>query len=1013
MNIFQRLIERTLGLVLLLILSASTTALAQQSNATLRGQLTDEFGGAIVGATVTVTNPGGAEKTDTTNDEGVYTVGGLAPGQYSVRAHAAGFALYENTEVNLLAGQRATLDIKLNVTIEEQNVTVAAETPLSTEPENNADAVVLRGRDLDALPDDPDDLAAALQALAGPSAGPNGAEIFIDGFTGGRLPPKESIREVRLNQNPLSAENDRPGGGRIEIFTKPGTDKFSGQVFFNFMDESLNSRNPFAPNKASFQLRQYGGNLSGPIIAKRASFFFDFERRETDDNDIINATILDPNFNIIPFNAVVLTPQRRTTFSPRLDYQINSRHTLVARYTYSQTENLNQGVGGFSLPSRSFDQSNTQHTFQLTETAVLGEGIINETRFQYIRQRNRQEGDNSLPTINVLEAFTDGGSQVGLTFNNEDRWELSNNTSWTWGNHSLKAGGRLRGVRITDISPQNFGGTFTFAGGFAPQLDASNQLVLGANSLPVLVPITSIERYRRTLVFQQQGFTPAQVRALGGGATQFSIAGGDEEASVHQWDFGGFIQDDWRVRPNLTLSMGLRYETQSNIDSKFNFAPRLAFAWSPGGGGTGSTPKTVVRGGVGIFYERFGENFTLQANRFNGINQQQFTITDPFFFPDVPSIETLEAFALPQTIRQVADNLQAPYTFMAGLQVERQLPYKFTLFARAYTFRTRHALRARNINAPLPGTFNPLVPGSGVRPFGDAGDIFQYESSGVVNQNQLTIGLNNRFSRSFGIFANYTLTSARSDTDGANTFPANSYDLSGEYGRSGMDIRHRFVLGGSISIPWWQINLSPFVVASSGRPFNITTGRDTNGDKLFTDRPAFATDLTRPSVVMTRFGAFDLDPLPGQEIIPRNYGEGPGFFTVNLRVSKTFSFGDTGATTADAADSSSSPRGRGGRRGGGGGGGGGFPGMGGMGGGGRGGGGGGGGFGEGKRYNLTFSINFQNIFNRTNASLPVGNLSSPLFGESLSTAGGFGGGGGGGNPAAGNRRVQAQIRFSF
>jgi hypothetical protein len=995
-----------MGLLLLLLFSACA-AFGQQATGGLRGRITDELGGVIVGATVTVTGEGGApQKTATTNDEGVYTVSGLAPGRYTVRAQSAGFALYENLEVDLLAGRRETLDIQLSVTIEEENVTVAAETPLSTEPQDNSDAVVLRGEDLDALPDDPDDLAAALQALAGPSAGPNGAEIFIDGFSGGRLPPKESIREVRLNQNPFAAENDRPGGGRIEILTKPGTDKFRGQVFFNFMDESLNSRNPFAARRAPFQLRQYGGNLSGPLSAKRASFFFDFERRETDDNDIVNATILDPNFNIIPFNAVVLTPQRRTTFSPRLDYQINSRHTLVARYTYSRTENINQGVGGFSLPTRGFDQSNTQHTFQLTETAVLGEGVINETRFQYVRQRNRQLGLNGEPTINVLDAFTGGGSQVGQSFNNEDRFELQNYTSWAWGSHSLKAGGRLRYVRISDISPQNFGGTFTFAGGLAPQLDANNQIIAGAE--PVF--IDSIERYRRTLLFQSLGFTPTQIRALGGGATQFTIAGGNEEARISQWDFGGFIQDDWRARPNFTLSMGLRYETQDNISSNLNFAPRVAFAWSPGGGG-GNTPKMVVRGGFGIFYERFGENFSLQANRFNGINQQQFTIIDPLFFPGdaLPSIEQLQSFALPQTIRQVADDLQAPRTLMGGLQVERQLPYNMTVFARFYTYRTRHALRARNINAPLPGTFDPEVEDSGVRPFAGVGDVFQYESTGKIDQNQFSLGLNSRFNRSFSIFAHYTLSSTKSDTDGANTFPANSYDLSGEYGRSAQDVRHRFVMGGSISIPWWQVNLSPFIIASSGRPFNITTGRDTNGDNLFTERPAFATDLTRPSVRLTRFGAFDIDPLPGQEIIPRNYGEGPGFFAVNLRVSKTFSFGDAGSTDR-AADQSSSPEGRGGRRGGGGGMGG-FPGMGGgRGGGGRG---GGGGSSERGRYNLTFSINFQNIFNRTNLGLPVGNLSSRLFGESLSTVSGFGGGGGGGNPAAGNRRIQAQIRFSF
>src|SRR5207248_2589520 len=274
------------GFVLLIFVLSCSLSLAaqQQSMGTLRGTVADQLGGVIVGATVTVTDASGVARTATTDDQGRYAVSGLAPGRYTLRVTAPGFADYENAEVEAAAGHNEALNVSMNVAIEQETVTVTAEPPVSTEPESNAGAVVLRGADLDALPDDPDDLTDALQALAGPSSGSDeGAQVFIDGFTGGRLPPKESIREIRINRNPFSAEYDRLGYGRVEIFTKPGTDKFRGQAFFNFNNEKLNSRSPFAPTRAPYLSRRYGGNISGPISKKKASFFLDFERRDTDD----------------------------------------------------------------------------------------------------------------------------------------------------------------------------------------------------------------------------------------------------------------------------------------------------------------------------------------------------------------------------------------------------------------------------------------------------------------------------------------------------------------------------------------------------------------------------------------------------------------------------------------------------------------------------------------------------------------------------------------------------------
>jgi len=1019
MNLSTRRIKKVLGLTLMLALCA-VASFAQQTTTTLRGQVTDEFGGAVVGATVTVTNQSGVEKSAVTNDEGIYVVNGLVPGAYIVRATASGFAVNETQDVQIEAGRREPLNIKLSVTIEEQKVTVSTETRgVSTESESNANAIVLKGKDLDALPDDPDDLAAALSALAGPSVGPNGGQIYIDGFTGGRLPPKEAIREVRVSQNPLNAENDRPGFGRIDILTRPGYDRWRGSVNFNFNDESMNARNPFAPTRDSFQSRLYGGTLSGPVSAKKSSFFLDFQRREVDDNDVINALVLNSALNPVSFNQTILQPRRFITFSPRFDYAINQNHTIVSRYTYSHSRIGNVGVSGFNLPSRGYETTNTQHTFQITETAVLNPKTINETRFQYVSNKNELNGNNTVPTVQVLDAFTTGGSQVGLSFSQEHRWELQDYVTASWyKNHTFRFGVRLRGVKITDVSRNNFGGTFNFAGGPAPQLDANNNVVL-SNGQPVLVNITSLDRFRRTIFLRQQGFTPAQIAARGGGPTQFTLSGGNAEADVSQVDFGGFFQDEWRLRPNLTLTLGLRYETQSNISSNLNFAPRIFFAWAPGGTSTGTIgqfgsgqPRFVIRGGFGFFYDRFNETNTLGANRFNGINQQRFNVVDPtilggavFNFDgsvsNVPTTATLAA--QPQVINRVANNLQAPSTMISAINVEKQLPYKLTVFALLVSIRQRNNLVFRDINAPLPG--NPTV-----RPDPTLGNVFQWESSGYFNMTQFILGVRTQLSRGLTIFANYFTAKTEGNTDcvfqiQGGCFPADSYNINADKGRFAFIPRHNFFLGGTIAIPKLKLALNPFIIARTGNFFNITTGTDTNGDRVFRERPAFASSSTLPQNLRhTPYGDFDINPALGTAIIPRNYGVGPGFFSVNLGISRTFGFGDlpgakaavaAAAPTASAgAPRGAAPSGGGSPR---------PPGPAGA--------AGPGGAGAEKRYNFTFSVNINNLFNRSNLSSPVGNLASPLFGQSLSTLGGFGDGGG--NAASANRRITAGIRFNF
>ena len=921
--------EKRPFLIGVLIGLISLAANAQQpATGTFRGKVVDPSGALVRAATLTVRNSNGPARETVTDQEGAFSITNLAPDVYVVRASAPGFARFERADVVIAPGRATSLEIALTVTILEE-VTVGEPQPINADPDANATATVLRGDDLKALPDDPAELEAALQALAGPGAGPSGGEIFIDGFSGGKLPPRDTIREIRINQNPFSSEFDRLGLGRIEIFTKPGTEDWSGEIDSEFEDEALNSRNPFASNRPPFQLRNFGVAVSGPIIKKRASFFVDFEHETIDNNSLINALVLDQSLGVTPFRQAVLVPTKNLDFSPRFDIQLSPTHTFVFRYSFEQSIVKGAGLGGFDLPSRSFSTRDSEQTLRLTDTLAISPTIVNEARFQYIRRRGNRESDDPAPTIRVNDAFTSGGSNVGLSFANEDRFEMQNYTSFLRGNHTLKVGLRLRHFRVTDSSPGNFAGTFTF---------------------------TSLDQYRNTLLNTPGAFP-----------TQFSIAGGNPQAAVKQTDTGVFAQNDWRYSPKFTSSFGLRYENQTNISSDSNVAPRIGFAFAPGAGGKGS-PKTVFRGGFGVFYDRFGESLTLQALRFNGVNQQQFIVTDSAILDaviftqigvsNVPTANQLVAFAQRQTTRIVSPDLRSPYTMQTVFSVERQLPFKTTLSATLANARTRRLLRSRNINAPV----------GGVRPNPAAGNIFQYESTGRFSQNQLIVNFRSKFAEGISIFGNYSIGKARSDSDGAGSLPANSYDLSGEYGDALLDVRHRFTLGGSFET-FWGVRLNPFITFRSGVPFNISTGADDNLDSTFNDRPAFAMSASEPGVIVTRFGAFDPTPEVGDVIIPRNFGRGPGFFNVNLRLAKEFGFGG-GQKKGQKDDEEESP------------------------------------------YKLEFSAQIRNLLNHTNGGTPVGNLRSPFFGNPVSLSGGFGAGGGG-SQTAGNRRIRFEVAFSF
>jgi hypothetical protein len=993
----------------LLVLLLGAVPLFGQTG-TLKGVVSDESGGAVPGAKITLTGSSGQAREAVANRDGLYSFANVPFGDYTVEASAPQLTLPERATIKLTSGIQI-LNLQLKVAAMHEQVKVGEETgsAVTTDSAGNASAVVLRGKDLDALGDDPEDLAADLQAMAGPSAGPNGGAFFIDGFSGGQIPSKDSILEIRIDQNPFSPEYDTLGYGRIEILTKPGGEKFHGSLYNNFGDSFWNSRNPYAAEKAPFFLDEYGGSLEGPL-GKKASFFLAADAAAINNGAIINGTTVDPNTLAIidPFTQVFTIPQRRVTVSPRVDYQLTPSDTLSVRYAFQSVDIRHSGVGSFNMVSTGFHNEGEGNTLQIANTKVLGSNTINQTRFQFDRQSITSISDNSGPQIDVLNAFVGGGAQLGTSSNALDSFEFQNYTTISRRAHTWRFGVRVRAAVLNNDSPINYGGTFVFSGGVAPELQANNQPVLDSSGNPILVNIDSIESYRRTLVFQQMGLPSSQIRALGGGASQFSINAGTPTLSVNQEDVGAFVGDEWRLKRNLTLNLGARYEGQTNINDWTDFAPRLGLAWAPGGGKPGSNAKTVIRSGFGLFYERFDIANFLTLRRFDGLTQQQYIVTNPDFFPAIPPVSSLNSASSQQATEKLSPNLRAPYLMQSALSVERQLPGHATVALTYVDSRSSNQFLTNDINAPLPGTYNPQVPGSGTYPLGTPKAIFEVGASGVYNQNEFIANVNSRISPSVSLFGSYVYNHALSNTDysapprnadfnpaisfgalGVGSFPANPYSMAGEYGPASTDIRNQGTFGGSIATKW-GFSFNPLVILESGAPFNITVGQDLYGDTLFNGRPGIAVDPLRPGLIPTKYGLLDPNPIPGEEILPRNFGRGPGLVMANLRITKTFAFGPAGETAAPAT---------GGRR----------PATGPF----SAGGASGSSSSTGHRYVLSVSMAIRNIVNHDNPGPIIGNITSPLFGRANQPYGATSLGGTGFSESADNRRLELQIRFRF
>ncbi|HEV2663839.1 MAG TPA: carboxypeptidase regulatory-like domain-containing protein, partial [Blastocatellia bacterium] len=655
----------------------AATAVAQ-TPAELRGMVTDELGAIVRKASISLEDGEGRKLSAQTDGAGQFRFTGLAPGTYALSATATGFASTTG-QVRLSAGGATSVNLVLKVTISEQLDVKSEAAGVSTEPEGNLSAINLSRDDLSSLPDDRDELLQTLRAMAGAS---DATPVFVDGFSEDRLPSKDSIQAVKIGSNPFSPEFSGRGNNRIEVITRPGSDKLGGNLQFRFNDESLNARNAFAIKRAPLQVRDFTANLTGPIIRNRWGYFIEFERERQDENAFINATVLDPA-TLAPrsFLATALTPAREDEFTFRTNFLVTKKNTIGLWYDYELDAEENQGVdGGFDLLERGFDSSERRHTLRASLTSVIGAGAINEMRLSLSRRVEETKARSGAPAVVVLDSFSSGGNQDSL-FNSEsrDRLDLVDNFSLTRGRHTIKTGARVEYARYKFLNRANFGGTFTFGSGF--DRDAAGNVIAGGVGAPIT--IAPIEQYRRTLL-----------GLPGYGPSQFSITRGDPLIALPLWEVSWFAMDDWRVSPGLTISLGARHEMEAGIRDRTNIAPRLAFAWA-----ADKDRKFVLRGGAGIFYDGLESEIIFDTILYDGVRQQQFVIDQPSFFPDIPQ-NFVGATRLDPALRTRSRDLDAPYLINASIGYERKLPG--VLFA-SVTYngqRGVHLLRVRNVNAP-------------------------------------------------------------------------------------------------------------------------------------------------------------------------------------------------------------------------------------------------------------------------------------------------------------------------
>jgi hypothetical protein len=779
------------------------------------GLVVDQSGGIVAGARVTLERASGEPLSGTTGPTGTFRFTALPAGDYRIRVEHPGFKVASRRFK--LGGSPPRLRIVLEIADLRQQLTVAnPDARLSTDPAGNMDVVKLDRKVLDKLPMLGNDIiGTAAQFLDQGAVGAAGVSLVVDGMETKKIGVSASaIQEVRINQNPYSAEFARPGRARIEIITKPAADRFHGSGEFLFRDHRLDARNAIAAARPREQRRIFEGHFTGPLShSRKTAFLLSGNHEEEDLQSLV--------FAITPTGIVRQNfgnPKRQTEFSGSLTRQLGNRQTLSVRYELSRDQGKGEGVGGFTLPEAGSDYTEREHLLFANFSAVITPRLVNEFSMRVGHQSfvntSRLAG---LPQIVVQDAFTGGGAQSDR-HETENRTQFNNIVSWTVRKHLVKAGVTVPGFIRRGLNDHaNFDGTFSYS---------------------------SLEDY------------------LAGRPFLFEVQRGNSYLAFWQKDLGLFVQDDLKLRPNLSLSIGLRYDWQDYLPDHNNFAPRFSLAFSPD-----KKRKTVLRAGAGIFFERTGNGAIADLLRLDGYRLRRLILTNPAFPDPLSGGGALEA--QPVSVTRFAPDLRSPYLLQCGAALERQLQKSLALTL-SYTGMTGVKLfRSRDLNAPLPPLYLPRpIPGISV--------LRMVESAGRLQSHSLDLGLRGSITEYFNGILQYGLGRAYNNTGGIGWFPANSYDLSGEWARASSDLRHRFRVFGTVKAGE-LFELGTGLTLNSGAPYTITTGRDDNHDGRATDRP------------------------PG---VPRNGAQGFGAANLDLRLSREFKLTRSDKDDAPGLDAS-------------------------------------------------------------------------------------------------------------
>jgi hypothetical protein len=844
------------GFFVVVLWSVAASAQGPGSAATLRVTVVDPSGAVIVGARVQV-----GESAVETGPRGDAVFAALQPGRYTVHVEAPGFDAAEVTDLRVRAGENRR-EVKLAIARLAETVQVGRDPrERASDPRGDAFATILAQQQIDELPDDPDEMEQALRDMAGP-----GAVLRVNGFRGGRLPPKGQIQQIRFRRNMFAADMHEPGSVSVDITTKPGLDTWRGSTSLGFRDSALNARNAFAPEKGDEQHERYGFTLNGPLWKQHTSLSLSADGTDAFDTRTIVAALPSGYFADSirkPINALNVTA--------RLEHALSKSQMLRAELQRNETTMENLGAGDFDLVERGYRQDRTETVVRASTAGAIGKALYNELRGQWLGDEVSFAPASAAPAVLVLNAFNAGGAQLAGS-RGSNRFTLADDLDIAAGRHAIRAGLLLDAGRYRTDERRNTGGTFTFA---------------SLDDYAAARPTT----YTRNL--------------------------GEPWLTVSQAELALYLQDDIRLRKDLTISGGVRQEFQTHIGG-LQLAPRGGIAWSPFKSG-----KTTIRAGGGIFYDWLDAQTYEQAAQLDGTHQRIETIVQPGY-PDPAAGGT--SIVLPAGRVQFAADLDQPQLVEAVAGVEQSLPGEVRVNAMYMRRRGSNLLRGVNVNAPL---------ASGVRPNPASGTVTEIQSIGRSQLDALSINVNYaRPQQRLFLAANYTLGRSRDEADNAFSLPADNDDLSGELGPALGFPTHRFMSMANLPLNR-RFRLGTSLRALSALPYNITTGRDDNGDTMSNDRPAG---------------------------VARNSGRGRAQFDLGLRLSWSSGFGGPAAPPAgpqirilrgDNADPLS-----------------GMP----------------GGLDGQKRYSIEVYAQAYNALNRVNPLNFSGVLTSPFFGQATSAA---------------------------